>query len=359
MALEYLHGYNDIATADLTVGPTPAFSTISSATVQGTTKRHGNHALGFSSAAGYAFKTGLSSASTRILGFAFRVDSLASQNGHCFATMGIGSPIYVGGSEQVHVSLCLTSTGALQVYNGRPLSHTNASGTGTSLGSASSQTLSAGQWYYIEIVATFHASTGSVEVWVDGVRWLNITGADTVDGSTATADTIAFAATATASTYYDDVYSVSGTGGIRTTRLGPIKVLTNIVETGAGANDDFTRSTGADTGALLDDATPDGNSTYVESTSIGNKVTNTLPAYTASGQVLAVQVRLQVQKTDVAAREATPLLRVNGTDYQGTQTPLTTTYGELVHIFEESPDTSNDFTDSEISGAEAGLEDAA
>jgi hypothetical protein len=353
MALDWFSGFDYYATADLTTGVTSRFTSHSGWVISSGAARTGTNGLRAPAAGNSIINTALSNAATRILGFAMRFQNTTTDDGRVFAAFGDGDPT---NSSFVQVSLALTSSGKLQVYRGRQLS---ANSGGTQLGSDSTNVLSSNTWYYVELVVTFHNSAGTVEVFVNNSKtgWIDLTGQDTTNTANAYANSFGFGGRNNSGTNddYDDVYVVSGTGGIRTSRLGDCRCRAVIASTGDGAVAQFTPSSGSDNGAMVDDTTPNGDTDYNESTSVGDIDTYAFGACGATGTIFGVQGHMQCKKTDASTGDGQVVARIGSTNYLGTQTGLSTTYGHLTTLWEQSPDTSSNWTASEVDGAEFGL----
>lgn len=355
MALDFFSGFDHLATADLTTGPTARLTAISSATVSTAVARTGTSALAITGTAAYAQRGGMSNALTRVLGFALYLSNVGSGSSNlALAAMGDGSQIN-GGGGIVNMALTVGSDGVMAVHRARGL---GASGTGTQLGTSGAFALSSATWHYIEIVLTVDNSAGVVEVWVNGTRRINITGADTQAGANAYSNCFAFAGNGSA-TYFDDVYCVSGTGGSHTARLGDVKCVARVASAGDGAVAQFTPSTGTDNGAMVDEATPDGDTTYNAAASSGLVDTYAFAALGITGPILALNLHNHVRKTDAGTCDAEPVARIGGTNYTGTQTGVSQTGGYLTQLYETSPATVSPWTVGEVDGAEFGVRRAA
>lgn len=359
MALEFFTGFDHYATADLLAGVTPRFTsaTASVVTIQSTIARNGGQALRCNGSTAHAVRAGLSDAATRWVGFAFYTSSLAASLNEAFFAMGDathGSLIYNGGGA--HISLRFTSGGILQVYRGKDV---GATGVGTLLG-ASTNTLAATTWYFIEVKATIDNSAGVVEVWVNGAQWINLTGQDTRAGGGAFCNAFALSCPSGGMfTYYDDIYSLSTTGGAQTSRLGDVKCTAVVASAGDGAAAQFTPSTGTDNGAMVDEATPDGDTTYNASAAAGNVDTYAFAALGTTGPILGLNLHNHVRKTDAGTCDAEPVVRIGGTNYTGTAVPVSQTAGYLTQLYETSPATVAAWTAGEVDGAEFGVRHAA
>jgi hypothetical protein len=358
MALDFFTGFDHYATADLTTGITSRFTTVQNATIQTSVFRNGSRGLSLDvGATSYVKKTGLSNAATRILGFGFRSTNVLGSAGRIIAALSDGDPSTAG---NVNIGLAIDSSAKLEVYNGRAL---NSNSGGTKLGSSSTNTLSSNTWYFIEIVVTVHNSTGTVEVYVNGSKtnWIDLTGQDTQGGANAYSNAFGFGGmtTGTNTDVFDDLYCVSGSGGTVTTRLGDVKAVAVVASSGDGALGQFTPSTGTDNGAMVDDATPNGDTDYNESTSVGNIDTYAFAALGSVGTIYGLNLHNYVKKTDATGCDATGVVRIGSTNYLGTQRALGTSYGYITDLMELSPATSAAWVPSEVDGAEFGVKHAA
>jgi len=347
--LEWGSGFENISSsAHLAAGG--ALFTSNNAGTSTTTARTGSRSLLLSSGAAIAYKTGLSNASTRHTGIGMDfLDLLASASRVIFAYAD-GIPTTAGNCQ---VSFQANPDGSISAYRGRALGATSG---GTLLGSSAAGAIPASNaWYFLEFSVTFHASTGTVEVFVNDVSVLSLTGQNTI--STANAYANAFGINGiTNGVYMDDIYLVTGTGGTTTTRLGPgARFWPMVASAGDGTNAQFTPSTGTDNGAMVDDSTPDDDTTYNSSTTIGNKDTYNFAALGRTGDVKGVFIR-NMCRSDSGAAGVRNIARIGGTDYFSGAMALTTSYTLQVSIHELSPATSSPWTVSEIDGAEFGVE---
>jgi hypothetical protein len=225
-----------------------------------------------------------------------------------------------------------------------------------------STALAVGQWNYVECKATIHNTAGAIELRVNGssVGFIPpIGGVDTQFTGNASANVVGISGPynqAGAVVYYDDLYladDVAGDGV--TTFLGPQKVATVIASSGNGTHTDFTPSTGTDHGALVDEATPNGDTDYNASSTVGHRDSYNFPALGVTGTVTAVQA-VQWAKIDVAgARNVTGCTRIGGTTYDHpTPIAIDTTYRAVRSVWTKSPATSAFWSMPEIDAAEFG-----
>lgn len=116
---------------------------------------------------------------------------------------------------------------------------------GTQIGGNSSNLLTPGAWNYIEVKAVIASgASGSMEVRVNGVVWLTVTGVNTQNTANAYANQVIFNGIGGATSWLKDVYVMADTGsGPHTDYLGDITVAVNYPN-GAGVNAAWAKSVG-------------------------------------------------------------------------------------------------------------------
>jgi hypothetical protein len=275
-----------------------------------------------------------------ILGFAVRFSLLSADRICAFQESGTE-----------HVGLALTAAGQLIVYRG-----TTASVLGTS-----TTTLVVNTWYYLEFKAAVHDTTGSYEVRIDGVPEATLTASGVDTRAAATGVLTGFFIRGSGASgekfYFDDLYFCDGTGTIRNSFLGPCKVETLLPQTdavAAGSNAGLTPSTGTDHGALVDENPPN-TTDYNSSPTVGLKDTYNYPSLALTGTVLGVQTDLYVAKSDAVARQVCAVVRAGGVDYDGANVSPLTTFSYFSEVRAQNPNTSADWTNSDLASLQAGM----
>ena len=211
-----------------------------------------------------------------------------------------------------------------------------SSGTaGTQLAITAGQVVLNATWHYIIVEATIHDTTGSVRVLVDGAEVLNVTGQDTRNAGTGVVNQInlhnTHGVSVTNTSDFDDLYLDDVA-----TSLGEMRVET-IRPTADTADKDFTRSTGADNYALVDEATVD-VADYVQGSVVGD-----LDLYamgdlsTTPASIPAVQLTAFANKTDAASRDLALVADVGGTQATSANLPLAATVGKHDAIMATKP----------------------
>lgn len=276
------------------------------------------------------------SGATAIAGMAIKISDISKA--HClFAFMQ-------GGSLQMEARI--TAAGLLTVTR-----------NGTVLGT-SAAALVANRWTYVELKVVINPSTGTYELRVDGANVVSGTGANTRATGSSTWDGLRLGDTAFTGSFtkdYDDIYFLDGSGSFNNDFLGDVRVDA-YVTTANGNTSGSTPSTGTNRALNVDDAAPNGDTDYNTLAASGDKDTLVLTDLSPAGvgTVLGFQVLIYAAKTDAGAGSVCPVIRSGGTDYDGTATALSTTYGYARVPYDTNPATGVRMTESEFNAAELG-----
>lgn len=223
-------------------------------------------------------------------------------------------------------------------------------------------------YYFFEFVFTIHGSTGAVELFINGASAASATGIDTDEsgltnwGAVSLGRVQQYTDTATNAANYldfDDFYVLDDTGTELNARLGDVRVEYIANQTDAvaiGTNQGWTPSTGTDHGALVDESTPDDDSTYISATTAGLRDSFNYPAISISaGTIHAVIVAPCARKDDSGLKELSTVVRSGGSNYDGTaQSVSTETYKYYPQIYAVNPATGVAFTVAGVNAAEFG-----
>jgi hypothetical protein len=110
----------------------------------------------------------------------------------------------------------------------------------------------------------------------------------------------------------------------------------------------------------VDDTNPDNDDTYVASeTSLELELfdMDDLPEPGGVSAIHGVQLNHFSRKDGVTARTLTPKVRSGGTNYSGTNRPLTTSYLYYLELWDDDPDTGPAlWTEAGVNAAEFGVE---
>ncbi len=190
--------------------------------------RTGRTGMGMSadSSAGTAVFTipAASESDTITIGFAWRIETLNGTR----PMLTLRSDANV----TTHLTVDSNATGSLEVRRGTT--------TGTVLASSAAGFV-AGTWYYVELQAKLHDTTGFVTLRVNGVQVASATNVDTKNAGTKTTfDTIFMTTGSTVVQVWDDLYAITGSdGAFRGDRTyegtGPFDVSHEGFQSGLGA----------------------------------------------------------------------------------------------------------------------------
>jgi hypothetical protein len=105
----------------------------------------------------------------------------------------------------------------------------------------------------------------------------------------------------------------------------------------------------------VDDDPPDDDTTFNESSTVGQKDTYNYPSITpTAGTVYAVQISPLVRKTDAGVRSIATVARLSSTEVDGPNQALSTTYLNLADIRETKPG-GGVWTIADVNSAEFGV----
>lgn len=250
-----------------------------------------------------------------------------------------------------HISLRLTTgTSTYGLSVGR--------GNYTELGSAAA-VIPDGTYVYVEMKAVIHDTTGSVEVRVNGVTVINVTGVDTRNGGVpAVTQVLIGNGRGNANNYdirQDDVYVCDGTGSLNNGFLGDSRVAA-LYPTGAGTTTQWTPSAGSNW-QNVDEAPPDEDTTYNSETTAGEidlYAMANLPS--TAGSVAGIKEVAYHRKDDAGARTLRHVLRTGATNYEGADIAVADGYTYAGTVLRElNPNTGVAWTGTDIDGLEAGV----
>lgn len=280
------------------------------------------------------------SGDTAIIGFRFEITTSMPS--------AIRDILQVIDTGAIQVSVTLNTDGTLSVYRGGVQ-------FGTLLGT-SSLTLLLNSHYFIELKVVI-GNTGSATVYVNGVSALALSSVDTMNSASATWNTYGVAGGGTGATVHaSDIYAADAVAGEIDDVIGDARVDSH-APTSDGGVDQWTPSSGTDAYAMLDEAAPDDDTTYIESSTTDQRTVcgfdNLIPTGAA---IKGVAVIWNMKKTDAGASTVAPVIRRSATNYDGTaQAPSEDVYGYFGQVYETDPDTSAAWTETNFNAMEAGV----
>lgn len=328
MAIVWMDGfdlYNSTATMAL-----KGYSTVTNGLVAG---RFGGQAA--QNTGGLTPQTwGVPSGNTFAVGFAFRVGDLSGN------TTGKGIFSFQTGATII-TKLGVDVNGALKF--GRGDFTTNL------IANSANGLIAINVWNYIEIEYTRNGATGAVTVYLNGSSVLTASGANT--GATAI-DTMAFMPEFFGGNKeMDDLYVVDVA-----TRLGESRIDTLRPSADSGAQQ-WTRSTGANNFANVDDTTLNSDTDYNSSATVANKdLYDVADLGFTPASVRAVQAVMFARKDDATARTIRHYIKEGGTTTNGTTRAMGSSFGMFTDLYATNPRTAAAWSAAEVNATQLGLD---
>ena len=260
-------------------------------------------------------------------------------------------------SATAQVGWKLNSNGSISVYRGATSGSTLIGTTTTGLITLNS--VSTADYKMVELEVVFATgATGTVKLRVNDTEVLNVSSVQTSNTANAYCTHYAISGSNAGSegVNYDDLYVNDDTGSApHNTYYGEAFVVERVLPNADGNSSQWTRSTGTNNYAMVDDTGND-DTDYVSSST-----TNQIDTYgcsnltNASGTVIGIEHNMIIRKDDVANRVVAPVIRTGGTDYPQTNRTATGTYTLWYERINTNPNTSLPFSISDINGIEIGV----
>lgn len=251
-----------------------------------------------------------------------------------------------GGNCQLMVSY--NNTNAFRVDRGGP--------GGSLVGSGGVVTINA--WRLLELRAIIHASAGVCQLKVDGTIVVDFTGWTQSGGTTNTrrieVGCYANGITLAATHWYDDIAVNDALGSVNNSWIGPSGIY-GFTPNGAGTYTDLTRG-GVDTGANYSQVNiiPPLDASYVQESNVDKKDSYALTNSPVSGLVKAIQWEARASQDIAGTANIARLLRIGGSDRQGSDVPITTTFKGYREVLETKPVVGGAFSTGDLDSMEAG-----
>jgi hypothetical protein len=232
---------------------------------------------------------------------------------------------------------------------------------GTTLGSASSLALVVNSgWHYIEMQAKIDNTTGTAQVWVDGLSWVSLTGQDTQNTANAFANRVYINQSYGIVNYIKDIYILDTGTGTNTSRTGDVTVSV-FYPNAAGVNQQYTNNGGSSQTNSVQDGInhtgtwPDGDTTYISDATIGHISDFAHQALSLTGTFYGVVHVTYMRKDDAGARSAAQVCLSSATTEVGATIVLGNSYNYYYDVLEQNPNTSTAWTPTTFNAATFGV----
>jgi hypothetical protein len=370
MSLLFMDSFDHYATADIAEKWTQliAGNGTPTATVIGAYGRNSSNAPRFSStnSSGAGCRSeplGVTLAPANnvcIMGCAVKYSSLA--------TLSVGTKPTIsfwgdGTSDTSNWLASISETNTYQLWfrvntNGT-ISAMRGNATASTVLGTTSLSLQAGVWAYVEIKATIDPSVGTVDIRINGVSGLSLTGQNTRTSANSTWTNCGFGffATTTAATVtadFDDLLVMDGSGSYNNAFIGDV-TISILNPTGAGNSTDWTASAGSNY-QCVDEAVVNDDTDYVSSSTLNAKDLYAMEDCAAGADIRAVQVVTAMRKGTEGPGKVKHVIRSNSTDYDSAEISLGgTAYSFNRTIWETDPATAAPWSESGWNAAEVGV----
>ena len=189
---------------------------------------------------------------------------------------------------------------------------------------------------------------------------VSVSGVDTQSSANAYANLILLGGTAGAASsigYFDDFYLCDTSGSYNNDFLGDVVIETSMPNA-VGSNNDWTALGGSSHYLEVDEASVDGDTSYVYTATASARDTYGLTDISASGgTVMAVAVNVVAEKDGTDTRGIKPVVKSSTSYAQGAETILSLgSYLSIQSIFETDPSTTSAWTESGVNAMEAGVD---
>jgi hypothetical protein len=242
----------------------------------------------------------------------------------------------VGGSAQCGVGF--TTTGAISVYRGA-LSAT--------LGTGAIGAILPNNWYYIGLEIVLHPSAGSINVYLNGVSYLTVTGVNTLGAGSGGANILSLVNNSGNSSTiitisYDDIYITDSATWLGERRIETLRPSSDSAVT-------WTPNSGANNFSRVNETTVDGDTSYVSTSTVGNADLYGIGALSSTPTTIdAISVVCFAEKTDATTRTLYNSVKSGSTTSDGSAYALSATYTRNDRIITQDPATSAAWTASGV-----------
>lgn len=243
------------------------------------------------------------------------------------------------------VTIMIGSTGTLSAIRG--------DFSGTVLGTTATPVVVANAYQHIECIVFFSQTVGTVEIRVNGVTVLSLSGVDTCYTALVECSQIRFGVAgaslgATIDKYMDDVFAYDNTGSYNNTFIGDRRVLTLFPDANT-ATADWT-AVGAASGYLcIDEAIPNDDTDYITAATVG--LVSQFGLQNLPGGISVVNGVVMVErarKTEAGVANTQVAIVSGASTTNGADKPLTEIYTYRQDVFQIDPATAAPFTPSAV-----------
>jgi len=217
----------------------------------------------------------------------------------------------------------------------------------------SSFTMRYNEWYYMEMKVFCHSTSGTIEVRIDGITVVSLTGINTQAG----AHTYHNKASLLGAQYnqLDDFYVCDGSGTTANDFQGVCKIIGLLPESDTSTIQ-WAPSTGTTHYNLVDENPANGDTDYVSTSTQGLTDLYNYPNLVGTGTIKGLQLNTQARLSDGTSMVLESPIISNGVTELGPDATLTSTsYFDYRHISTTDPNTGSAWTVDGLNAAQIGI----
>jgi hypothetical protein len=248
------------------------------------------------------------------------------------------------------MQITVTNAGAIGAYRSTVAAGTSG-GTLLTGGLSAAGIIKAETWHFIEVSFVISDTVGQVTIKVDGVAVVTTAATqDTKFAATAGWSSFVLGSPATSTiNVFDDVYWTDG-ASLGERRVQNLKPTADVV----GAQD-FVPLGGGTHFSEVDDVTVDGDTSYIQGSTVGETDRFEFEDIPVGASVDAVLINTFAMKTDAGSRSIALTAKSGAVVSDGANEALAASYGKLERLLTSDPDGSVAWTAAKVNALEAGV----
>lgn len=216
--------------------------------------------------------------------------------------------------------------------------------------------LQSGTWYYIEVKAKNHDTTGTLEAKINGTSVLSLTSLDTKGTALTYYNHVKLYGVSTVLPRYDDLYICNGAGSVNNDFLGPI-VVKELRPNADDTNNFVTASPSATHYENVDEAVSDENTSYNQGNAAGAQELYGYDTLSGLATVTGVALDSNLRNNTDTDEDFQHYVDSNGTTANSANVTIgVSSFNTFAYIVELDPDTSSAWTTSGVNAAKFGIE---
>ncbi len=254
----------------------------------------------------------------------------------------------------IQLTVGCNNTGRLVVWRG------DVGGTQLAISTLAYVTL--GSWDHIAAKIVFSQTVGTIDIQWNGVTIaeMSLTGLDTCATANTNARYVSLEADSAVGSddiTFDNWYIWDDAGSAPWNAFVGERRIETVFPDADTATEQWTTSSGSDSFAMVDEASPDDDTTYLTSSTPGNRtILDTQDLISTTGTCTAVAVACLSRKTDVDATEVAAGVVSSGVESQSPDFVLAATYAGFFHIAALNPNGSVAWTPTTAQASQLAIE---